>query len=103
MCDSCAARTALICTLICLVLAFGTKLVFGCERIDPRDVLVQGEWYLILKRLPARTPWEGESLDIWESIPVLEAEISPDHRYWRCANQDGSRKAFLVPAIRLNQ
>jgi hypothetical protein len=83
---------------VAFLLMLGTDLALGyCERIHPRDVVAEGEWYLILRRDPARSPWESETLDIEESVPVLEAEPSPDRFYWRCANEDGSRKSFLVP------
>jgi hypothetical protein len=62
-----------------------------CEIVPKRDVIAEGEWYTLLVRDRNGAP------DIWETIPLAEAQPSPDGEYWRCARADGSRQCFFAP------
>jgi len=68
----------------------------GCERIDPRDVLADVDGFTLLKRRPAVSPWEGESLEIRETMYWQQIEPSDDGKFYRCIGEDGTR-SFLIP------
>jgi hypothetical protein len=62
-----------------------------CAIVPRRDVIAEGEWYTLLTRDRNGAP------DIWETIPLSEAQPSPDGEYWRCRRADGSRRCFFAP------
>ena len=62
-----------------------------CAIVAKRDVIAEGQWYTLLTRDRNGAP------DIWETIPLAEAQPSPDGEYWRCARADGSRRCFFAP------
>jgi hypothetical protein len=62
-----------------------------CAIVPKRDVIAEGEWYTLLSRDRNGAP------DIWETIPLSEAQPSPDGEYWRCRRADGSRRCFFAP------
>src|SRR5258708_39178795 len=63
-----------------------------CFVIPKERVMMTGEGYVIIYG-----PLAGIGPSMYESVPVSEAQPSPDGEFWRCKRPDGSRRCFFAP------